>query len=217
MIDQPQSVPVLQVPVEGTWRIVRSPGHEEFAYDLAAVDSTRSRTLRKSFLRHAVTGVAAENSYGWERIVHAPIGGTVVMASDGQRDRKRLHLLRDLGSVAVSLLRVGARDIRPFAGNFVILQGEGCYVFLAHLRRRSVRVREGARVDAGDVLGQVGNSGVSLQPHLHIQLFDQIDDIESADAPAFVLDRYDRWSTEGWIPVRKQPLRKGDVVRFPEP
>jgi len=53
-------------------------------------------------------------------------------------------------------------------GNYVELNCEGAQVFLAHMRRGSVRVTTGARVHTGDLLGNVGNSGNTTEPHLHI-------------------------------------------------
>src|SRR5690606_30900013 len=63
---------------------------------------------------------------------------------------------------------------RFVVGNAVVLDiGDGVYAVLAHLRRGSVRVRKGDRVRAGDVLGEVGNSGNSSEPHLHFHLMDR--------------------------------------------
>ena len=45
---------------------------------------------------------------------------------------------------------------------------EGVEVILAHLKQGSVAVTAGMKVNTGDVLGQVGNSGNTSQPHLHI-------------------------------------------------
>jgi murein DD-endopeptidase MepM/ murein hydrolase activator NlpD len=53
-------------------------------------------------------------------------------------------------------------------GNFVELHCNGVEVSLAHLREGSVRVGVGDRVDTGDLLGQVGNTGNRDEPHLHI-------------------------------------------------
>jgi murein DD-endopeptidase MepM/ murein hydrolase activator NlpD len=59
------------------------------------------------------------------------------------------------------------------AGHYIVLDGEGedrDYVFM-HLRAGSVLVTEGQRVRIGAPLGQVGNSGVSLGPHLHFEVW----------------------------------------------
>ena len=58
-------------------------------------------------------------------------------------------------------------------GNHVILDlGDGRFAVYAHLQPHSVRVKPGAQVRRGDVLGLVGTSGNSSEPHLHFQVSD---------------------------------------------
>jgi murein DD-endopeptidase MepM/ murein hydrolase activator NlpD len=55
----------------------------------------------------------------------------------------------------------------------VIALGDGGpFVLVAHLRKDSVRIGVGDLVEAGQVLGEVGNSGNSTQPHVHVQVTD---------------------------------------------
>jgi hypothetical protein len=54
------------------------------------------------------------------------------------------------------------------AGNFVLLECAEASVLLAHLMKSSIPVRAGDRVQAGDHIGRVGNSGLSMEPHLHL-------------------------------------------------
>ena len=53
--------------------------------------------------------------------------------------------------------------------NAVVIQTDSCYVFLGHNRRHSAMVKTGDSVKLGQPLALVGNSGFSLEPHLHIQ------------------------------------------------
>lgn len=53
-------------------------------------------------------------------------------------------------------------------GNFVKLDCGGTFIILAHIRRGSVRVRNGQPVRTGEILGNVGNSGNTTEPHLHM-------------------------------------------------
>jgi hypothetical protein len=63
--------------------------------------------------------------------------------------------------------------LETVGGNFVILDiGQGRYAFYAHLKPGSLRVRPGDRVRRGQVIGLVGNSGNSTEPHLHFHLMD---------------------------------------------
>ena len=83
--------------------------------------------------------------------VYSPCSGTVVRAVDGLPD-----------------LRPPERDEGNLAGNHVVLTCGGAKVVLAHLQRGSVAVTMGVDVRRGEVLGQVGNSGSTSQPHLHL-------------------------------------------------
>lgn len=47
-------------------------------------------------------------------------------------------------------------------------------MLLAHLRRGSVCVRPGDTVNAGQQIGECGNSGNSTQPHVHVQVIDSL-------------------------------------------
>lgn len=62
----------------------------------------------------------------------------------------------------------GNPDTKNASGNFVIVRCAGVEILLAHMRRGSVTVAAGAPVTRGQPLGQVGNSGYTLEPHLHI-------------------------------------------------
>ena len=83
--------------------------------------------------------------------VVAPCAGRVLRAVDGHPD-------------------VRAEGVEPHAleGNHVLLECGRVWVLMAHLQRGTVRVMEGDRISVGDLLGRVGNSGRSDEPHLHI-------------------------------------------------
>lgn len=53
-------------------------------------------------------------------------------------------------------------------GNHVILRCGEAEIVMAHMRKGSVTVAPGDMVANGDPLGEVGNSGASTEPHLHI-------------------------------------------------
>lgn len=75
-------------------------------------------------------------------------------------------------------------------GNSVILElGHGDYALYAHFQPGSIRVREGDRVERGDVLGRVGNSGNSVAPHLHFHVMSQPLSLASNGLP-YAIDSY---------------------------
>jgi hypothetical protein len=83
--------------------------------------------------------------------VYAPCGGVVTRSEDRLPD-----------------LTPPDNDPQHPAGNFVLLECAEAGVLLGHLRQSSITVRPGERVQAGDRIAQVGNSGLSLEPHLHL-------------------------------------------------
>ena len=68
-------------------------------------------------------------------------------------------------------LPIGVVTWHEMEGNYVILDiGGGRYVLYGHLKQDSLQVRVGDRVRRGQVLGLVGDSGNTGEPHLHIQV-----------------------------------------------
>jgi hypothetical protein len=69
-------------------------------------------------------------------------------------------------------------------GNHVVLDlGEGRYALYAHFKPGSVRVAAGQFVRRGQVLGLVGTSGNSSEPHLHFQVTDGPSPLQSNGVP----------------------------------
>ena len=94
--------------------------------------------------------------YCWDQPMLAPADGTVVAAEDIHPDQP-----------------IGSQDGDNPAGNTVVIEfGPDLYVQLSHLRSGSVAVAVGDQVEAGDLIGTCGNSGFSLEPHLHMQVQD---------------------------------------------
>ena len=160
---------VVDPPVKGEWAILNPPGHPKLALDLLATRGSRLPYRGSTFFRHVFSSIAVEETYAWKQPVLAPLDGVVVSCRDGSPDRERISMIRDL----VRLLLFPPNPGSPFAaygGNYVILKCGQVYPLLAHLRCGSVRVNVGDVVKSGDQLGEVGNSGSSLQPHLHFQV-----------------------------------------------
>ena len=91
----------------------------------------------------------------FDRAVVAPCDGIVSGTSDGAPDAP-----------------IGRADPLKPAGNHVLLfcaaGRAGITLLLAHFRSGSVAVARGDRVRRGTLLGRVGNSGNSTEPHLHV-------------------------------------------------
>lgn len=87
------------------------------------------------------------------RPVLAPCSGRAIAALDGRPD-----------------MPVPQMDLTSRPGNHVVLRCGSIDVLLAHLQRGSLQVTQGQAVGSGDVVGRVGNSGATGEPHLHIHV-----------------------------------------------
>ncbi len=177
-------------PVRGVWSVLNSPGSavpshgvraygQTYAVDVLRRDPDAAFGWRDGFRR-------PERFDAFGEPVHAIADGTVVRAVDRWRD----HLSRTSWPALVYLLTVETvRELgAPGAvvGNHVVIDhGNGVFSLVAHLRRRSLRVHPGQLVRAGDVLGEVGNSGNTSEPHVHVQLMDRARPTSAAGIPFF--------------------------------
>ncbi|AAT54057.1 M23 family metallopeptidase [Bacillus anthracis] len=85
--------------------------------------------------------------------VMAPASGTVVSINNNEQD-----------------LVPGLDNFQSMVGSHIYLRLDetGTFLILAHLKKGSIKVKEGQHVNEGEFLAQVGNSGSSSEPHLHI-------------------------------------------------
>ncbi len=65
----------------------------------------------------------------------------------------------------------------------VIRHASGEFSHYGHLKQGSVRVKAGDAVKRGQVIGQLGHTGNSTEPHLHFQLTDGPDSMYSRGIP----------------------------------
>lgn len=122
----------------------QSHDSQRFALDIVQLNSFGSRASAlapEDPARYAIFG----------ETVYSPCSGVVVRAVDGLPD-----------------LRPPQRDTVHLAGNHILLECSGAKILLAHLKQGSVAVSVGSVVAEGDRVAQVGNSGNTSQPHLHL-------------------------------------------------
>jgi hypothetical protein len=210
----------------GDWLTANGPGNESghrralipigalpviaqrFAIDYVRVDAV-GRTVAGDRARN-------ENFYAENAEAIAVADGIVVATKDSIPENVPGTSSR---AVPITLETVG--------GNFVTLDiGGGRYAFYAHLRPGSLRVRTGDRVRREQVLGLVGNSGNSTEPHLHFHLADANSALGSEGIP-YVHDSFEvlgrctgmlSGCSRREIPEqRRREMPVGNmIVRFPE-
>ena len=97
-----------------------------------------------------------ENHFAWQQPVYAVSDGVVVRAEDKHKDHP-----------------IGRPGPLTFANTVRIDCGGGIYADYAHLREDSVLVKKGDKIERGQMLARVGNSGASGVPHLHFSMMDR--------------------------------------------
>jgi murein DD-endopeptidase MepM/ murein hydrolase activator NlpD len=110
-------------------------------------------------------------AYGNE--IHAVADGVVTQVGDGipQNTPGAKSL-----AVPITLETVG--------GNHVIMEiGNGLFAFYAHMQPGSLRVKVGDKITRGQVLGLLGNTGNSSEPHLHFQICSANSELGSEGLP----------------------------------
>jgi len=212
----------IQPPLDGEWKFLRPPGHHLFAFDFVQTDSNRKKYSTASKLRLVLGSIASSQYYCWDRPIYAPVDGVVVRVGDRWEDNKTTNIWRTIWLWYNATYRFrpkmvnGRLDIRPNAGNHVMIKTEDGYVvFLAHLRNGSITVREGQNVSQGELVGKVGNSGNSTAPHLHINLFDQVEDPYKSKVLPFVFKHYEMLDEQlQWEQHSFSVPRVGSFVQF---
>jgi len=189
------------------------PGHADLALDFLAVDERKSPYKDASLWRHIFGTLPVTATYAWN-MPDAPLDGVVIAACDGMVDRERISLLRDLFRLLVCKPASGA-PFSAYGGNYVILKCGEAYPLFAHLRRGSVCVRVGDAVRAGDRLGTVGNSGNSLQPHLHFQVMSDPNPFPLfRNLVPFVLSSFRRYGAREFATCTNTALKNGNHVHL---
>jgi murein DD-endopeptidase MepM/ murein hydrolase activator NlpD len=142
---------------------------ETFAIDWVGFDGT-----------NAATGDGTKNSdyVGYGANIVSATEGIVIDVRDGHPEPE----------ASEAPILTGPED---YSGNSVVVQvEEGVYAFYAHLQPGSVAVEIGDRVEVGQLLGALGNSGNSTAPHLHFELMDG-PNVLIANSLPFVIDTYE--------------------------
>lgn len=124
-----------------------------FAWDIGILDELGSQFDHD--------GKELYDYYIFNKDVLSPLSGTVVGKIDGQVDN-----IPDLTFTG---------DLSQKINNYLTIQvAEKIYLSVVHFKKDSITVNIGDKVDAHQLLGQVGNSGVSYIPHLHYTLYTYI-------------------------------------------
>ncbi|MDI6103164.1 M23 family metallopeptidase [Actinoplanes sp. NEAU-A12] len=223
----------LAPPVHGRWVALNSPGTAVPSHGVRAYGQTYAvDLLRPSPGAPATIGWSLRTRppesypcFGAPVLAMAP--GTVIRATDTQRD----HRSRDTWPALLWMMTVEAfarelAGVSRILGNHVIVEhDDGTWAAYAHLRHGSAQVRPGDRVTAGRQLAEVGNTGNTSEPHLHVQLMDDPHPPAAAGIPmrwpALITDGDDRdprWATGEPKPTAQPGFpQNGQVLEVVQP
>jgi hypothetical protein len=199
----PSAAVALDLPVRGDW-FVASGGRSAltnhhyvtFPQERHAVDLVRLGANEQTHTGRSLSSYAA-----FGETVYAPAAGRIIDVRNSSRDAP-----------------IGEKG--TLANQLVIDIGRGHYVVMAHLKHQSVRVNVGDRVRRGQPLAQVGNSGESDEPHLHMHVQNRPYDYTGNEDNLFTYPmtfRDTRVNASGiWPRANAGELRSGDRIR-PQP
>lgn len=165
---------------------------QRYAYDL--IVKKRGRQRRPGSDRHDNASF-----YAHGMPLRAPAAGIVVHAVDGVAENR-------------------PPETGSGGGNGLIIHhGFGEYSALWHAIPGTVTVRKGDRVESGQLVGKVGNSGRSTGPHIHYHVSYRPEGWEEAfGLPADFVDLYvdGVWKARH-MPVRGQQIKRADEAKEP--
>jgi murein DD-endopeptidase MepM/ murein hydrolase activator NlpD len=201
-------------PLRGAWYVGYGAsfhtGHrwavpEEFALDIAKVG--------ESGLSHKGDGTRFDDYYAYGADVLAAAEGRVISAANDQpEDPSAMQRPDETQEAYFARLQKEqgerlAKGPTAITGNYVMIDhGKNEYTLYAHLQPGSVRVHVGDEVKAGDVIGKLGSSGNSTEPHLHFHVCDKPDPLMCAGIPVNFSNVTIQWAD---LP---RPIQSGDVV-----
>jgi len=146
----------IRLPFNGDWFVYQG-GRLIYQNPNAYRDAERyamTFTVLKDGRPFSGDGSKNEQFYCYGQPVLAPADGTVVMITDTYADNAPGR----------------PEEVMPSGNRVLISHGNKEYSVLLHLKQNSIKVKQGAKVKQGDVVGECGNSGASSAPHLEYRL-----------------------------------------------
>ena len=118
---------------------------QTYAYDIVKLGPTGARAK-------GIIPEELDKYYIFLDTVYAPFDGVVTEVVDGQENNIPPEMNTD----------------HPL-GNYIIFSDSTYFILLAHFHPNSIMVQQGEHIKKGTPIGLIGNSGRSIEPHLHIQ------------------------------------------------
>ena len=168
--------------LQGGNSVLTNPFHHWFPSDRYGLDLVKLNAIGNR--ARGIAPAALRDYASYDAVVHSPCAGIVEEVVDNLPDNSP-----------------GEADPQHLSGNHVWLRCGALRILLAHLRPGSVEVTVGGSVRGGQVIGRIGNSGNTREPHLHVSAM-------AADSPV-------PWPLAAGAPITFDGrfLSMNDVVR----
>ncbi len=188
---------LIELPVHGTWVAGQAGGSEvtnnhnivkaqQYAIDIVKVNK-KGRFYKDD-------GRECNEVFSFGEPVYSPVDGIVVAVID---------------TLPNSEITLTPSDSLNPAGNHVAIEFESDrYVFLAHFEPYTISVNKGDSI-TGEFIGNVGNSGNTSWPHLHMHIQD-LPMIDNRNATGYPF-RFDEMKRKRWLLWGK--IKKGYLIR----
>ena len=135
--------------LQGGNSLLTNPFHHWFPSDRYALDLVKLNALGNR--ARGIAPARLDDYVSYDAAVHSPCAGIVEEVVDNLPDHAP-----------------GEPDPQHLSGNHVSLRCGALRILLGHLRRGSVQVTAGEPVRRGQLVGRIGNSGNTREPHLHV-------------------------------------------------
>ncbi len=142
----PESPILIAVPVKEKWFVNNGSwqGTHEWEYDITIRDIRWKQTPGNETKRNT-------DYFAWDTQIYSPVSGVVIRTVADTEDGIP-----------------GNKNSSKGTNNGVWIQtDEGVRVYLVHMKKDSVGVRQGQRIEVGTEIGRTGSSGRSTEPHIH--------------------------------------------------
>jgi murein DD-endopeptidase MepM/ murein hydrolase activator NlpD len=171
------------------WTVVWGGDTEEQNYHVISQSQKNAFDLviKKEGKTYKTYGQENEDYYAFGKELLAPCDGEVVLSVDGIKDNE-----------------VGKMNPMFATGNTIIIKtANDEYLVFAHFKQNSIKVKEGQKVEQGELLGLCGNSGNSSEPHLHFH----IQNIESFIGATGIKSYFDKLIVDGKEKIDYSPVQ----------
>lgn len=168
-----------RLPFEGNWYVAEEHGfidsHKRFVSEAFAYDFLLIGEGGKSYV-----------GSGSRNIDYLAYRQSVLAAKDGEVVYMRKDVPENVPGKAMPAV--------PGGNAIVIKHNDDQYTYYAHLTPSGMRFGVGDKVVEGDVIGEVGNSGDSVEPHLHFHAMRGPDPGDSSGIPTL----FERWISNAY-------------------